>query len=30
LRHRIAGLNRRVLECKKVWERYAPPENWDL
>jgi hypothetical protein len=29
LKDRIASLNRRLLDCKKVWERYAHPENWD-
>ena len=29
LKNEIAKLNRRILECKKVWESYAPPENWD-
>jgi hypothetical protein len=29
LRSRIAELNCRILECKKIWGRYAPPENWD-
>ena len=29
LKDRIASLNRRLLDCKKLWERYAPPENWD-
>ena len=29
LKQRIAKLNRRILECKIIWERYAPTENWD-
>ena len=29
LKQRIAKLNRRILECKIIWERYAPFENWD-
>ena len=29
LKQKIAELNRRILECKRIWERYAPPENWD-
>jgi hypothetical protein len=29
LKRKIAELNRRILDCKKIWERYAPPENWD-
>jgi len=29
LKRKIAELNRRILGCKRIWERYAPPENWD-
>jgi hypothetical protein len=29
LRRKIADLNRRILEARKIWARYAPPENWD-
>lgn len=29
LKARIAELNCRILECKEIWERLAPPENWD-
>ena len=29
LKQKIAELNRRILECKRIWERYAPAENWD-
>ena len=29
LKHRISELNRRIMECNRIWERYAPPENWD-
>jgi hypothetical protein len=29
LKQKIAKLNRRILECKRIWERYAPAENWD-
>jgi hypothetical protein len=29
LKARIAELNRRILDCKRIWGRYAPPENWD-
>ena len=29
IRRKIAELNRRILECKRIWERYAPPENWE-
>jgi hypothetical protein len=27
LKQRIAEMNRRILECKKIWERYAPRDN---
>jgi len=27
LKSKISALNRRILQCKKVWERYAP---WDV
>jgi len=30
LKQKIGNLNRRILECKKIWERFAPPENWEL
>ena len=26
----IDTLSRKIHKCKKIWERYAPPENWDL
>lgn len=29
LRKKIGEMNRRILECKKIWERYAPHERWD-
>ena len=29
LKLKIGNLNRRILECKKIWERFAPPENWE-
>ncbi|MBL7205353.1 MAG: hypothetical protein ISS63_13665 [Desulfobacteraceae bacterium] len=29
LKRKIAAINRTILDCKKTWERYAPPENWD-
>jgi hypothetical protein len=29
LKRKIGQLNRRILECKMIWERYAPTENWD-
>ena len=30
LKRAIAKLNQRILECKRIWERYAPPESWDV
>ena len=30
LRREIAKLNQKILECKRIWERYAPPESWDV
>jgi hypothetical protein len=30
LKQEIAKLNLRILECKRIWERYAPPESWDV
>ena len=29
IKQRIAKLNVRILECKRIWERYAPIESWD-
>ena len=29
LKRKIAKLNRRILKCKMIWERYAPFEKWD-
>jgi hypothetical protein len=29
LKQKIAKLNRRIIECRIIWERYAPFENWD-
>lgn len=29
MKSRIGELNRRIIDCKKIWERFAPPENWD-
>jgi hypothetical protein len=29
MRRKIAELNQRILECKRIWALYAPPENWD-
>ena len=29
LKQKIAELIRRITEATKIWERYAPPENWD-
>jgi hypothetical protein len=30
LKQKIGKLNQKILECKKIWERYAPAQNWDL
>jgi len=30
LKYEIGKLNQKILECKEIWERYAPPENWDV
>lgn len=30
LKPKIGKLNQKILECKKIWERYAPPESWDV
>lgn len=29
VKRKIAELNLKIQECKCIWERYAPPENWD-
>jgi len=29
MKSKIAELNRRIVECKRIWAQYAPPENWD-
>ena len=29
LKQKIGKLNCRILECRKIWERFAPPENWE-
>lgn len=29
MRGKIAELNRRILECKKIWAQYAPVDDWD-
>ena len=29
IKKKIGELNRRILEARKIWEQYAPPENWD-
>ncbi|WP_419656025.1 hypothetical protein [Desulfosarcina variabilis] len=29
LEQKIAELNRRILEARRIWARYAPPEYWD-
>jgi hypothetical protein len=30
LKQKIGKLNKKILECKEIWERYAPPESWDV
>jgi hypothetical protein len=30
IRREIDAFSRKIGKCKKVWERYAPAENWDL
>ena len=29
LKQRIGKLNYRILECRKIWGQFAPPENWE-
>lgn len=29
IKQKIAELNCRILQARKIWERLAPPENWD-
>ena len=29
IKHKIGELNRRIMECRRIWERYAPPSVWD-
>lgn len=29
LKRKIAQLNLRIMECKRIWERYSPPDAWD-
>ena len=29
LKKKVAELNQGIIECKEVWESYAPPELWD-
>ena len=29
LKQKIVELKRRITEARKIWARYAPPENWD-
>jgi len=29
LKQKIAELNRRIMECKRIWEQYAPSDYWD-
>jgi hypothetical protein len=30
IKRKITRLGLNILKCKRIWERYAPPENWDL
>ena len=30
IKHRIGKLNRKIMECRRVWEQYAPPSAWDF
>ncbi len=29
LKQKVAELNRRIMECQKIWGRFSPPDNWD-
>jgi hypothetical protein len=29
IKKKIAELVRRIIEAKRIWERYAPPDSWD-
>jgi hypothetical protein len=29
LKRRVAELNRRILDCRKIWDQLAPPEKWE-
>jgi hypothetical protein len=29
LKRKIGRLNYQILKCKKIWERFAAPENWE-
>jgi hypothetical protein len=29
IKRKISTLSRKINKCKRIWERYAPPENWD-
>jgi len=29
LKRRIGELNGRIMDCKRIWERYAPDDRWD-
>lgn len=29
IKQKIGELNRRIMECRRMWERYAPPSVWD-
>jgi hypothetical protein len=29
IKRKITNISRKILQCKRIWERYAPAENWD-
>lgn len=29
IKRKITTLSRKIQKCKRIWERYAPAENWD-
>jgi len=29
LKSKIMKINKKIIECKRIWEQFAPPENWD-
>lgn len=30
IKQKIGEINRRIMECRRVWERHAPPSVWDF